>query len=392
MLLANESGTYAAIADATYSGGLAAAGGSVAIRSVGADVAVDAVAWGTAVSTWVEGTVVAAPPAGHSLERLPGGVHGSGQDTDDNSLDFVERATPAPENLASPPVPEPPAATPTVPQSPSASPTASPTVLPTPSPPTPAVTPTPAPTPAPTLIPTPSPAVSIATARAMEDGTLVTIEGTALSGSGLIDGGGFVADGTAGIAVLVTDGAFTRGARLRITGTVGDRYAQRTLRADGADITRIGDGVEPDPRVVTTGTVDETVEGQLVVTSGAIAGPASTLSGAIAFDLDDGSGSVRLVISDTTGIDGGAWSAGTWLSVRAVVGQRDSSGTGSSGYRLLPRDGSDVLSILEPSPTPASSPGSSPTPLPTATPGVSETAIADARASAKNARLVVAAW
>ncbi len=386
LLVANESGTYAAIADATYGGGLAAAGGSVAIRVAGADTAIDAVGWGTAVSTWLEGNVAAAPPAGHSLERLPGGVDGSGQDTDDNSLDFVERAQPAPENLASPPVPEPPVATPTMTPSPAASPTPTPTPMPTPTP-TPA--PTASPTPASTPLHTPSPAIGIAAARAMPDGTLVTIEGTALTDSAFFDGGGFVADPTAGIAVLVTDGAFVRGAQMRITGTIGDRYAQRTLRAEGTDITVLGEGVEPEPVAVTTGTVNETVEGRLVVTSGAVAGPTSPLTGAVAFDLDDGSGSVRLVIGDTTGIDGGAWAAGTRLSIRGVVDQRDSSGTGTSGYRLMPRDESDVLSILEPSPTPASSPAGSPTPMPTATPGTSATDISDARGSAKNTRLVV---
>ena len=41
-----------------------------------------------------------------------------------------------------------------------------------------------------------------------------------------------VADASGGIAVLVTDGAFTRGTLLRITGEIDDRFAQRTLRAE----------------------------------------------------------------------------------------------------------------------------------------------------------------
>ena len=55
MLLANEAGVYAVLADRTYAGGLAAAGGTVIIRTLGSAVALDAVGWGTAAGTWLEG-------------------------------------------------------------------------------------------------------------------------------------------------------------------------------------------------------------------------------------------------------------------------------------------------------------------------------------------------
>ena len=64
--------------------------------------AIDAVGWGTATSGWLEGVVAVAPATGASLERLPGGAQGSGQDTDDNAADFVVRSVPDPQNLASP--------------------------------------------------------------------------------------------------------------------------------------------------------------------------------------------------------------------------------------------------------------------------------------------------
>ena len=88
----------------TYTNGLAAPGGSVAIRILGASTAIDAVGWGTAANPWMEGTATVAPAAGHSIERLPGGSGGSGQDTNENSADFVERAAPDPQNTASPPI------------------------------------------------------------------------------------------------------------------------------------------------------------------------------------------------------------------------------------------------------------------------------------------------
>src|SRR5205823_1902683 len=100
-------GLYAPMADTTYANGLAATGGSVALRILGATTAIDAVGWGNATSTWLEGTPAPAPPAASSLERLPGGSAGSGQDTNDNSIDFVVRAVPEPQNAGSAPIPSP---------------------------------------------------------------------------------------------------------------------------------------------------------------------------------------------------------------------------------------------------------------------------------------------
>src|SRR5207302_258264 len=96
-LVANSAGLYGPIADTTYANGLAATGGSVALRIQGATTAIDAVGWGTSTSTWLEGTPAPAPPAGSSLERLPGGSAGSGQDTNDNIGDFVTRTAPDPQ-------------------------------------------------------------------------------------------------------------------------------------------------------------------------------------------------------------------------------------------------------------------------------------------------------
>ncbi len=129
VLVANESGVFAGIADVTYANGLSAAGGSMALRVVGAATAIDAVGWGTASSTWLETAPAPAPPAGSSVERLPGGSLGSGQDTDHNLVDFVVRVAPDPQNSTSPPVPaESAAPSPTDSPDSTPSPTASPTL------------------------------------------------------------------------------------------------------------------------------------------------------------------------------------------------------------------------------------------------------------------------
>jgi hypothetical protein len=410
LLIANSAGIYAGIADAVYATGLAATGGSVALRIQGAATAIDAVGWGTAASAWMEGSAAPAASAGASLERLPGGAAGSSQDTDDNLADFAIRALPDPQNSTAEPTPgetasPTPTATPTATPAASSSPTQTPEPVSSPTPtatatlaPTPAATPSPSPIATPTPAPTP---VSIAAARALPDGSSVTIAGVALTGSAFSDGGGYLDDGSAGIAVLMADGAFDRGSQLTVSGTIDDRYAQRTLRSSATELIAGGAGSEPAPVIVGTGAVGEPSEGRLVSVNGEIQGAPTALSGGLAFDLDDGSGAVRIFVATSTAIETDTWSRGARLTLVGVVGQRDSSGTGTAGYRVQPRDPADIRGLLPP-PTPSPSPSAtpvatsspSPSPIPSATveptpsPGASSVvSIAAARAADTGTRL-----
>ncbi|HEX6127929.1 MAG TPA: lamin tail domain-containing protein [Candidatus Limnocylindria bacterium] len=354
LLIANAAGAFAPIADVTYSNGLAATGGSVALRIQGAGTAIDAVGWGTAASTWLEGTPAPAVAAGHSIERLPGGAAGSGQDTDDNLVDFLDQDVPDPQNASSPPIAVSPAPSPSA--SPDDSAMGTPTREPTPTAvPTPSLGPTVTPTPASTPTASPAPTlVTIAAARAQPDGTAATVEGISLTDGTFADGGGYLADATGAIAVLVSGGTFPRGHAVRVTGELDDRYHQRTLRAEPSGVVVIGPAAEPAAAAASTGGIGEALEGQLVSVLGEIVSSATQLSGGAAYDLDDGTGPVRVVVLEATDIAHGTWQRGTRLDLRGVVGQRDSSGTGMSGYRLYPRDPDDV-SALEPSLTPAPS-------------------------------------
>lgn len=370
LLAANDAGLFRAIADVRYSDGLAALGGSVALRIQGASAALDAVGWGTAASSWLEGTPAAAPSAGTSLERLPGGEAGSGQDTDANAADFVLRQPPDPQSSASPPLPGPsqtvtPSPTESTPASASAPPTASasPSITPLPSATaSPSGSATPSASAAATPTPTASPPVTpIALARALPDGARVTIAGVALTASDFVDGGGYVADAGGGIAVLVTDGAYARGELVTVSGTLEDRYQQRTLRAAAADLRSLAGASAPAAQEVATGAVGEAWEGRLVSVVGTVRGSATTLSSGTAFDLDDGSGTARVLVPTSSGIDLAAWGAGATVRLVGVVGQRDSTGSGAAGYRVQPRDPADVRSVAaaSPSATPTAAPASS---------------------------------
>ncbi|HEX2222506.1 MAG TPA: hypothetical protein VHK06_08280, partial [Candidatus Limnocylindria bacterium] len=356
-LLANDAGVFAGIADTLYSGGMAAAGGSVALRIQGAASALDAVGWGTATA-WLEGAAAPAPPAGESIERLPGGDAGSQTDTDQNAVDFVVRAIPDPQNAGSAPVPG---------GTPTPTPTPAPTVPTTPAAtltPPPPLTPTPTTSPSPTPSTGPTPATtSIGEARGQPDGTRLTVRGVSLSSSGFTDGGGFIADATGGIAVLPEDGSFPRGVELTVTGEVDDRYSQRTIRA-AADGVVIGlTAAEPEPAAVSTGTIGEQLEGRLVRVRGSVQGTPSELASGLAYDIDDGSGAVRVLVGGGTGIDTSDWLPEVTLDLVGIASQRDTAGSGVAGYRVLPRDSADVVSVSPP-PGPSASPPGSPSPQP----------------------------
>jgi hypothetical protein len=419
VLLANSSGSFAAGADATYSGGLSATGGAVVLRPVGG-APIDALAWGDATNPFVEGTAALAPAAGSSAERLPGGSAGNALDTNDDRTDTHTEALPIAQGLAAPPTPSPtpsptldptpaptssatpspepsqepspePTSTPTT--SPTATPTPGPTVTPSPTPgptatpsPTPGPTVTPAPPPSPTPSPTASPTatpsiVPIADARAAPDGATVSVEGTLTTSLGALETGhaAFVQDTSGGIALYLAAADWAplaAGTAVRATGIVDDRYSQRTLRlAEAAAIIELGGGETIVPVDTPTGAAGEALEGRLARVSGTVVAGPDTLTDGFALDLDDGSGVLRVVASAASGIDAAVLPRDARFVLVGVLGQRDSSGTGTSGYRLYPRTVDDIVRTPDPTPTPTPSPTSTagPTPAPTTTPTPSPT-------------------
>jgi hypothetical protein len=220
---------------------------------------------------------------------------------------------------------------------------------------------------------------------------VATVAGVALTGSDFTDGGGYVADAGGGIAVLVTGGGFARGDAVIATGEIDDRFSQRTLRVDGSDLAVTGTATEPVAQPVATGAVGEPVEGRLVSVTGAVDGAPTPLTGGLAFDVDDTGGAVRVLVFDATGIDVGGWTDGAIVSVVGVVGQRDSTGSGTTGYRVQPRAPSDVRSVLAPSAPPSAGADASSSPAPSS--GSSESiplvTIAEARAAQQNERVRV---
>ena len=435
LLIANASGSYAAGADATYSGGFAATGGAVAIRPIGG-TPIDSVAWGDSASGFVEGTAAPAPPSGSSLERLPGGALGNGADSNDNSADFVMRGTPSPQNLGSEPTPPPgpsptpvPTSTPVPTPEPTAAPTPESTPTPTPQPtpePTPVATPeptpvptpapTPAPTPEPTPLPTPAPTpeptqestpppptpgptavpsptpnliTAIADARLLGDEAVVTVRGTLTTQLGSIESGriGFIQDATGGIAIRL-DAALgapiPAGTVVEATGTLDSYFSLRTLEVDGATVVVLGTAELPAPFEVTTGAAVEFVEGLRLRVVGSVTSAPSALADGLGVTIDDGTGPLRIIVGPDA-LHGASVGTGDLVMASGPLGQRDSSGTGAAGYRLHATLAGEFVAGPAPTGTPLPSespaPSGSASPLPSATPGLAPSPSASPSAS-----------
>lgn len=97
-LIANDTGSYAANADATYLDADAQLedDGSVAIATNAGLTVIDRVGWGAQPAGGYDTTAAANPAAGESLERKPGMNEGNGTDTNDNSTEFSVQSAPNP--------------------------------------------------------------------------------------------------------------------------------------------------------------------------------------------------------------------------------------------------------------------------------------------------------
>ncbi|HET9436394.1 MAG TPA: hypothetical protein VFO50_06010 [Candidatus Limnocylindrales bacterium] len=288
-----------------------------------------------------------------------------------------------------------PTPSPTPTPTPTPEPTPAPTVAPTPSPtPTPASTPEPSPTPGATPTPAPTPLVLlIADVRALPLDVAATISGTLTTDLGTLESGrvGFVQDGSGGIAVYLdaaTAAPFPAGTVVRLAGIVDERYGARTLRVAVADVVDLGPGPLPEPFAATTGGIGESLEGLRVLVEGTTAGSPTTFADGLGLLVDDGTGEVRVIVGPDA-LAGAGVPAGTRVRVTGPVGQRDSTGTATGGYRIHATEPGELEVLPAPTPTPdpthtpgpspsdgtpgspSASPGPTPSPAPTATAAVS---------------------
>lgn len=219
--------------------------------------------------------------------------------------------------------------------------------------------------------------MSIAAARAQANDSQATISGVLTTQLGALDSsrGGFIQDDTAGIA-LYLDAApavgLPAGTVIRVAGTLADRYAARTLRVSLADVVVLGQASLPDPLDLPTASIGEAVEGVRVQVVGTMVGSPTSYADGLGILVDDGSGSVRAIVGPVA-LGSLSLPSGTRVAVLGPVGQRDSSGTGTTAYRIHATEPGELQVLAAPPPSASPSPTASnpPTAAPTATPAPS---------------------
>jgi hypothetical protein len=154
--------------------------------------------------------------------------------------------------------------------------------------------------------------ISIAEARSLPAGTVVTVEGSVTVPSGdfassTFDQGFGIEDETGGIYVSTSDNLnlnFHR--RVRVTGAVGDNGVGLLilLPASPAGIVKLHGASRVEPLPVATGEISEATEGLLVEVTGTITQPIiDDLPFGYQVFIDDGSGETQIFICASTGIN-----------------------------------------------------------------------------------------
>jgi uncharacterized protein YdeI (BOF family) len=186
--------------------------------------------------------------------------------------------------------------------------------------------------------------VSIAAARALPPGTMVTVEGsvTVPSGafkSGTSDEGFAMQDGSGGIYVRTAANLGLRvGGRVRVNGRLADSNGQLILVPTRAsDVRARGRGTNIRAEAVSTGQINEATEGRLVQVTGTITKPiGNDLPYGYRLFIDDGSGEVQAFVYVSTGIDVRGLQPGQRVGVMGFGGQYNDH------YEIIPRFQSDI--------------------------------------------------
>ncbi|WP_438029998.1 DNA-binding protein [Sorangium sp. So ce233] len=190
-------------------------------------------------------------------------------------------------------------------------------------------------------------ALTVAEARALAEGSTVTVEGFVTVAPGTFNSAteeqGFaVQDATGGIYVSLPDALdLDLDVRVRVTGKLGQTAQQTVLNADAAAVTVLG-GIGPvEPTFVTTASVGEQVEGLLVLVKG-------TVTRAVEDDqpygfkvyIDDSSGETQVFVHIVDGqpvIDVASLAVDQAISVTGLAAQYEAT------YEVAPRHAGDLV-------------------------------------------------
>ena len=178
--------------------------------------------------------------------------------------------------------------------------------------------------------PAPTPKIiSIAEARSLPLGTVVTVDGSVTVPSGAFssstfDQGFAIQDHTGGIYVSTADNlGFAPRQQVRVTGKLADTVLPGLLvLIDVTDVKAHGKGPKVQALPVATGAVGEATEGKLVRITGTITQPIiNDLPFGFIIFINDGSGEVHAFVCASTGIDVSGLSPGQTIEVTGFSGE-----------------------------------------------------------------------
>lgn len=171
--------------------------------------------------------------------------------------------------------------------------------------------------------------ITIAEARSLPLGTVVTINGVVTVPSGAFSSGTFeqgfaIQDKTGGIYVSTADNlGFGLRQQVRVTGTLADAVQPGLLAlVDVTDVKAHGAGPKVRPLPVSTGDVGEGTEGTIVRITGTISQPIfNDLPFGFIIVVNDGSGDINVFVNASTGISVSGFSQGQTIEVTGFSSQ-----------------------------------------------------------------------
>lgn len=171
--------------------------------------------------------------------------------------------------------------------------------------------------------------ITIAEARSLPLGAVVTIDGSVTVASGAFssstfDQGFAIQDRTGGIYVSTPNNlGFAPRQQVRVTGTLADTVLPGLLvLVDVTEVKAHGSGPKVRPLPVATGDVNESTEGSIVRITGTITQPIiNDLPFGFIIFVNDGSGEINVFVCASTGIDVSGLSPGQTIEVTGFSGQ-----------------------------------------------------------------------
>src|SRR5215510_721541 len=171
--------------------------------------------------------------------------------------------------------------------------------------------------------------ISIAEARSLPLGTVVTIDGVVTVPSGAFssstfDQGFAIQDQTGGIYVSTSDNlGFAPRQQVRVTGELADTVLPGLLvLVNVTEVKTHGSGPKVQPVPIATGDVGEGSEGSIVSITGTITQPiVNDLPFGFIIVVNDGSGDVNVFVCASTGVDVSGLSQGQTIEVTGFSGQ-----------------------------------------------------------------------